>query len=155
MTRLLTDDSQDSPDDEPPSKSQLKITKGFQSSHKKRNNAIRTDSTKRRGSSVDGGSKERHLSNCDAFVRLISVKRQRKTSISGRKGSFREDSEYTPQRSKSTCQKQLLGNDKSICSIFDFETSDDSQQNPIFSALKDISSTLSNLVTVWKILKKI
>ena len=51
-----------------------------------------------------------------------------------------------PQRSKSTSRRQLLGNEKNVCNIFDFETSDDSQQNPTLSALKDMSSTLNNLV---------
>ena len=65
-------------------------------------------------------------------------------SFTSRKNPSTKDSEYTPQRSKSTCPAE--GNEKSVCSIFDFETSDDSQQNPILSALKDLSSTLNNLV---------
>ena len=67
-------------------------------------------------------------------------------SFTSRKSPSTEDSEYMPQRSKSTSRRQLLENEKSFCSIFDFDTSDDSQHNPILSALKDISSTLNNLV---------
>ena len=141
-----TDDSQDSPNEEPTSESQLKITKGFQSGHKRRRKAIRTDSTKQKGCSIDGDCKEPRSSINGAFVRPTSAKRQRKMSFTSRKSPSTEDSEYTPQRSKSTSRRQLLGNEKSICSIFDFETSDDSQQNPILSALMGISSTLNNLV---------
>lgn len=151
-----TDDSRDSPDEvrhsTSSSTSQLKITGDtFQSGYKRRTGVLRVDGFQQRRSSVDGGYKEPRLSNPGTLVRPTSAKKQRKTSTTSRKSPSGDDSEYTPQRNKKTSRKQLIEHEKTVCSIFDFDKPDDASQqnpveNPILSALQDISSTLSNLV---------
>ena len=91
-----TDDSQDSPDEEPPLTSQLKITDTFQFGYKRRSGTVRVDSTQQRRSSVDSGYKEPCLSNPGTLVRPASAEKQRKTSTTSRKSPYTEDSEYTP-----------------------------------------------------------
>lgn len=107
------------------------------------------DQLQRRGESVPGSTR--------SAGRIQSGKEGNGSVVcSSRKSSLSDDVEYTPQRKKGKnkgCARTSPR--KTVCSLFDFEAvtskahdqlADANGQNPVLEVLKDISSTLNNLV---------